>query len=252
MISCAYLRAYLPAAMAPSLDTHAGEGVPGRVRITEHLMWDEPMSNDAFTITWADETYVCPRHPRLRMLEAALAFARANPTSGLVPGSATQRITNQLAQLKTDMPAARSHILTSSWHVPLRWFAVFDPDEREMYEMASGDPSIRYRTPLASARRRAARAVEILDESGFDDSIVDDVRDLHDWIAGFSSEGILELDYATTARLFDPRDLLLDESTADVQASLRALDSHDFDQAGRSYAAVAGRWAVAQSLSYAN
>ena len=115
-----------------------------------------------------------------------------------------------------------------------------------------GVASIRYRAPVAAAHRRAARAVEILDNAGFDDSGIDDVRDLLDWIEGFSSEGVLGLDYATTATLFEPGDLVLDESAAEVHRSLKALDNHDFDQAGRSYAAVAGRWAAAQSLAFSN
>lgn len=251
MIRSAYLRVYLPAGSTTPRAAHRGDVTPRLIRTTDHLVWSEPTADDAFTITWADETYVCPRNPRLRMLEAALAFARANPTSGLVPRAAAEHVATELGRLRLERPGARSHILTSPWHVPLRWFAVFDPDERELYDL-EGMASIRYRTPVAAAHRRAERAIEILDNAGFDDSVIDDVRDLHDWIGDFSSEGVLELDYAATSTLFDAKDLVLDESAAEVHASLRALDSHDFDQAGRAYAAVAGRWAEPQSLAYVN
>lgn len=251
MIRSAYLRVYLPAGPTTAAIEHPGFRNRGYIRATDHLVWDEPTSDDAFTITWADETYVCPRNPRLRMLEAALAFARANPTSGLMPPVAADHIASELAQLRVTHPKARSHILTSPWHVPLRWFAVFDPDEREMYDL-DGLASIRYRTPVAAAHTRAERAIEILDNAGFDDAVIDDVRDLHDWIEGFSSEGVLELDYATTAAVFEPSELVLDESGAEVHGSLKALDTHDFDQAGRFYASVAGRWAEAQALAFVN
>jgi hypothetical protein len=251
MIRSAYLRVYLPATPASRSIEHPGNLSPRFIRATDHLVWNEPIGDDAFTITWADETYVCPREPRLRMLEAALAFARANPASGLMPLAASEHIASELARLRIEHPRARSHILTSPWHVPLRWFAVFDPDEREIYDY-NGHASIRYRTPVAAAHSRSERAIEILDNAGFDDSVIDDVRDLHDWIKGFSSEGVLELDYAATAALFDAKDLVLDESAAEVHASLKALDTHDFDQAGRAYASVAGRWAQAQSLAYVN
>lgn len=251
MIRSAYLRVYVPSAAARGgARPGPGAGSTG-IRITDHLVWNEPTADDVFTIQWGDETYVCPRNARLRMLESALAFARANPTSGLVPRAAAERIAGELARLRLEHPGARSHILTSPWHVPLRWFAVVDPGEREMYDL-DGLATIRYRTPIASARKRAARAVEILDNAGFDDAVIDDVRDLHDWIEGFSSDGVLELDYAGTSWLFEPSDLVLDESAAEVHGSLRALDTHDFDQAGRFYAAVAGRWAEAQSLAYVN
>lgn len=251
MIRSAYLRVYIPARAARS----RAETSPGTrrsaIRFTDHLVWNESTADDAFRIRWADEVYVCPRNPRLRMLEAALAFSRANPTSGLVPRAAAEQIAGELARLRLEQPGARSHILTSPWHVPLRWFAVVDPDEREMYAN-DGMASIRYRTPIASARVRAARAVEILDNAGFDDIVIDDVRDLHDWIEGFTSEGVLELDYGGTSWLFEPSDLVLDESAAEVHASLKALDASDFDQAGRWYAAVAGRWSEAQALAYVN
>lgn len=242
---------YVPAQSARSGAATTAGKLGKAIRLTDHLVWNESTVDDAFRIRWADEVYVCPRNPRLRMLEAALAFARANPTSGLVPRAAAEQIAGELARLRLEHPGARSHILTSPWHVPLRWFAVVDPDEREMYE-TDGMATIRYRTPIASARSRAARAIEILDNAGFDDVVIEDVRDLHDWIEGFTSEGILELDYADTAWLFEPSDLVLDESAAEVHASLKALDAHDFDQAGRWYAAVAGRWAEAQALSYVN
>lgn len=251
MIRSAYLRVYEPATTTPPAIDPSRPPATEFIRATDHLVWTEPMRDDAFTITWADQVYVCPRNPRLRMLEAALEFARSNPTSGLVPHSAAEHIAGELAKLRFEHPSARSHILTSPWHVPLRWFALFDPEEREMYRDREL-PSIRYRTPVAAAQTRAARVIEILDNAGFDDSIIDDVRDLHEWIEDFSSEGVLELDYAGTARLFATNDLVLDESAAEVHASLRALDTHDFDQAGRFYAAVAGRWADAQSLAYVN
>ena len=245
------MRVYVPESTARRRAEIVSLASRGAIRVTDHLVWNESTRDDAFRIRWADEVFVCPRNPRLRMLEAALAFARANPTSGLVPRSAAEQIAGELARLRLEHPGARSHILTSPWHVPLRWFAVVDPDEREMYDH-DGMASIRYRTPLTAAHARAARAIEILDNSGFDDAVIDDVRDLHDWIEGFSSEGVLEVDYAGTAALFDPADLVLDESAAEVHASLKALDSQDFELAGRWYAAVAGRWADAQSLAYVN
>ena len=50
---------------------------------------------------------------------------------------------------------------------------------------------------------------------------------------------MLELDYAGAAELFAEGDLVLDESAADIAASLQALELGNFDEAGTSYGRVA-------------
>ncbi len=54
------------------------------------------------------------------------------------------------------------------------------------------------------------------------------------------------------ARLFSDGDLALDESAADIAASLDALERGDLEEAGEHYATAAARWAHAQSLSHVN
>ena len=63
---------------------------------------------------------------------------------------------------------------------------------------------------------------------------------------------MLELDYAGVAELFSEGDLVLDESAADIAASLVALEHGDFDEAGTFYGRVARRWGRAQALAFAN
>ena len=47
-------------------------------------------------------------------------------------------------------------------------------------------------------------------------------------------------------------DLALDESAADIAASLDALEQGDYETSGDYYGRVAERWAHAQSLTYVN
>ena len=251
MIRSAYLRAYLPQERADEWRLHDLGAVRNIVRADDRFLWQESTDDDAFTAEWNGRSYTCPRFARLRMLEGVIAFDRAFPAALLVPETTVQSAQDELARLRSNAPRARSHILTSPWHVPLRWFAAFDPDDRELYESEAG-LSIRYRGLLGAGVDRVERAVRILEEAGFDDSVVAQVRDLETWLSSFLREGMLELDYSATAALFNDGDLVLDESAADIGSSLAALAVGDYEQAGLHYAAVATRWAPAQSLTYVN
>lgn len=233
-----------------SFDSHRDSG-RALVRVTDEFVWEGPTSDDAYTAEWMGSTYVCPRFPRLRMLEGVLSFRDDHPGSALASELAVRRASQELARIRSLLPTARSYILTAAWHVPLRWFVCFDPAQREFYESRAGR-SIRYRTELADALPRVTRAIDILEEAGFEDSVVEDVADLERWLHDFSNTGMLELDYHTVASLFSDGSIVLDESAAEVHRSLDALSRLDYEAAGEAYAAVAGRWAPAQALAYVN
>jgi hypothetical protein len=252
MILSAFLRVYLPAARAGGFEVHrAPDGALRMARADAHFLWQEPTTDDAFRADWKGREYVCPRYPRLRMLEGLLAFSSAYPGAHLVPPSEVESAVRELTQLRASSPVARSYILTSPWHVPLRWFSLFMPDERELYQGTDG-LSIRYRSRVSTGLERVGHSVEVLNQAGFDDSVVDQLHSLVQWLEGFPLEAMVELDYAGVARLFDDADLTLDESAAEVAASLDALARHEDEEAAVSYTAVATRWAKAQSLAYLN
>jgi hypothetical protein len=251
MIRSAHLRVYLPEERAGRYPRHLPGRSAGPVASSDHFVWGEPTVEDAFLADYDGRTYVCPRYPRLRMLEGVLAFSNAYPSSGLIPERTVRHVAAELEELRSEVPTARSYILSSPWHVPLRWFLPFSAEQRTFYELGDGR-SIRYRTLLGRGRPRVHRATEVLDEAGFDESVVDQVRDLARWLDEFTSEAMLELDYGTVASLFNEGDLVMDESAAEVAASIAALAELDYDAAGRSYASVASRWAHAQALTFAN
>ena len=209
------------------------------------------MAEDAFAVEWHERRYICPRSPRLRLLEGLLASGNANPGLPLLTDQERQRYQQELARLKQESPEVRSHILTSPWHVPLRWFAAFRSDEREVYESDDG-LGIRYRTELGEAVTRVAEVVAVLDGAGFAEGVVEQVRELEQWLSEFSSDSMLELDYAGVSELFSDGDLVLDESSEDVRRSIAALERGDYDEAGEFYMAVASRWAPAQAVTFSN
>lgn len=221
------------------------------MRASDHFVWTEPTAEDAFTVEWQGRRYVCPRYPRLRMLEGAVAFNATNPGSMLLPDVAVQRLAAELDAIRSRAPDARSYILTSPWHVPLRWFVPFLPEHKEVYTTAEGT-SARYRTTVGAGMPRVERAANTLDAAGFDDAVIAQVRDLERWLSEFSTDALLELDYAGVAGLFQAADIALDDSAEEVAASLLALEEYDYERAGEKYAAVASRWAPAQALGYVN
>ena len=250
MIVSAFLRSYLPKGSLPQYLEHAGP-VSGAIRGNEHFLWREPVMNDAYQVAWDDGIYVCPRHSRLRMLEGVLAFSNAFPNTGLIPEPQVVDASTQLEELRSQSSSMRSYILTSPWHVPIRWFSAFLHDERELYER-NGFMSVRYRTRLGDAQDRVERAAQIVDGAGFESGVVDQVRALASWLDGFPAEGMVELDYGSVGKLFSEGDLVLDESAADTAASLLALQQGKYDEAGALYGNVARRWGRLQSLAFAN
>lgn len=256
MIRTAYLRVYHSVDDPSDWRVHVPTPAPARlITLGEIGVWQESLVEDAFRADWQGRRWVCPRHPRLRMLEGLLAFRNAYPGSvgtTLAPESVVLRAATELEAMREREPEVKSHILTSSWHVPLRWFAAFAPEERELDD-SGGAMTIRYRTRLGQARRRLGDAIATLGESGFDDSVIGPIEDVVEWLDGFD-DGVkmLELDYGSVAGLFSNGELALDESAADVAASLAALAEGDVERAGTFYANAAGRWANAQSVVFAN
>ena len=255
MTFATYLRVYVPGESG-RVTGHVPDPRP-RSRVLGRGAYGvsfESPSEDAFVIEREGRSYVCPRHPRLRMLEGLLAFRNAYPapvSSALVPESLARRAAAELDRIHSRHPGVRSYILTSPFHVPPRWFAAFNPKERELVTGPAG-LSIRYRTGRGAALRRLQRAVRILERAGFDEETVTQVRDLVEWLRGFPAEALVELDYGGAAGLFSEGELATDETAEDVAASLRCLQRGDFEAASEHYRRVAARWSRAQALTFAS
>ena len=250
MINAAHLRAYLPEDSLPRYRERAS-GPSGPLRSDEFFMWRETGDDDAYTVSWETGVYVCPRHFRFRMLEGMLAFNNAFPEAGLIPQNQIVDASAQLETMRDGTPAMRSYILTSPWHVPIRWFTAFLHEEREVYDRY-GSISIRYRALLGDASSRVDRAIRIVDSVGFEPSVVGQLRSLGSWLEAFPDDGMLELDYGSVAELFSEGDLVLDESAADIAASLLALEHGDIEEAGGHYQTMMRRWGRVQSLAFSN
>lgn len=252
MIRSAYIRIYVPASRVGPLPPFRGSP-PGGDSIVKNsrYVWEEPLTTDGFYTEWNSGQYLCPRNIRVRMIEGILAFARTYPMMPTITESERNEYMLELNRLRRETPHSKSHILSSAWHVPLRWFTAFRSTERDLYE-GKGGPSIRYRATVGDAIDRVRWAGTVLDNAGFAEQVVDRVRDLERWLSGFTADALVELDYGAVSASFPEGDLVFDESADDVRTSLLALEADDFDASREAYERVARRWANPQSYTYSN
>ncbi|MDH3190812.1 MAG: hypothetical protein OEM39_09295, partial [Acidimicrobiia bacterium] len=144
-----------------------------------------------------------------------------------------------------------SHVLTSAWHVPVRWFVAFQPEQREVYEV-DGLPRIRYRSDISEVRRLLDRAMEALGKVGMVQGPTVEMAQLISWLEPFPDDSMVELDYGEVSDLFDPKDLVLEDSVALTQESVDALLDGDMLRAGELYGTVVTRWAHAYSVTFSS
>lgn len=245
MTKSAHLRVYSPEVSS------SDEPIPGFVRSYGLLSEDE--SQPAWLAEWEGRRVVCPKHLRLRVLESTVAFASAfrGLGAGLVPEPAARAADHELKAYRRAHPEHRSHILTSAWHVPVRWFVAFEAGEKEIYD-GPDEPRIRYRAAIDDARARVQRAHRVLVDLGVFASPAEELEHLADWLGPFPEGSMVELDYSDVSELFQPQDLVFDDSCDLVNQSLDALEAGDMMRAGEMYGRVVTRWAPAFSVTFSN
>ena len=210
-------------------------------------------------------TLVCPWRTRLRSLEALEEFLSDVPVPLLdawVPRPLAESVGEQVDAHRLAHPDERTTQLCSTWHVPLRWFVLVDPEEREVrLGGAGGSPArtrprsgrqLLYRTPMSRARRRVARALAVLRRTIEDGLVTAGVEDLGRWLEEFHPRSLVELDYGGVVHLLDDAELSQDESARDVALALAALGEGDQDRAGAAYARVTARMKALQAVESAS
>ena len=245
MTKTAFLRVYTADAES------SGEPVPAFVR--SFGMLSERETHPGWEAEWHGRRLVCPQNLRLCVLESTVAFANAfaGYGAGLIPEDAARAADRELREYQRAHPSQRSHVLTSAWHVPVRWFSPFDPSDKEVYE-ARGKPRLRYRTDLTDAKERVERVLEVLRSLAVFQGPAEELAQLLSWLEQFPDDSMLELDFGSVSEMFDSKDLVLDDSVELVRDSVDALDAGDMLRAGEKYGTVVSRWAHAFSVTFSS
>lgn len=190
-------------------------------------------------------TYVSPWRVRLRTLAAVVAFRDSQPielSEHFVTKKDARRAARQLRRFARRDRGALAFCHQSPWHVPIRWFVLFDDGERWLGEDPFGRTRLRYRTSVRKAMRRIERAIPILRRSELG-PISDLILDIYQWMSAFEPAAIVELDYSSLCDLLTWDELDDDRSVRDLHEALDALERVEFQRSADIYQVVLSRWA---------
>jgi hypothetical protein len=217
------------------------------------------LPDEAYVMEWGETLLVCPWNLRLRVAEAALN-ARDGVPSVLADAFVPPVLAGQAKAIVEDWRSGarvlergvpRVHEQIATWGVPLRWFVFVDLDEREI-SLGDGRRTLRYRTEISKARRRAHRAVSVLRKSLGDAPITEAVEEGTRWLEEFHPRSVVELDYGGLTGLLGTDTLAEDDSPGLVAAGLSALSRGDADSATEAYEKLVARWRAVQLLERCN
>jgi hypothetical protein len=217
------------------------------------------LAEEAYVAEVDAVTLICPWQTRVRALQALEEFVAEVPAAMLdawLPRAVVDAAAEELGALRRRTPELRTHQLTSTWHVPLRWFVLVDSEEREVHRAGRSNRlagrGLVYRTPMSQARRRVARALAVLRRAIEDGVITAGVEDLGRWLEEFHPRSLVELDYGGLVHLLDDAELGQDESARDIALALAALGDGDTSRAGAAYERVTARMKALQAVESAN
>jgi hypothetical protein len=223
------------------------------------------VGDEAFVTEVDGVTLVCPWRTRLRALQALEDFRATLPDEVLeafVPRALVDSCDDELERLRAADADLRAHVLTSPWQVPLRWFVLVDAAEREVSLGVTAGPGpgpsglvgrrLVYRTAMSRARRRSARALDVLRRTVDDGPVTRGVEDVGRWLEDFHPRSLVELDYGGLAHLLDDAELTQDVSARDIAGALTALADGQPDRAAAAYARVTARGKALQAVESAN
>ncbi|WP_327088994.1 hypothetical protein OIE66_42970 [Nonomuraea sp. NBC_01738] len=249
---------------ANALQAEHGESVMRLIGTPPHPAPSQESPN-AYLRRVEDRLYVCPWQTRLR---SWLAFSRLRGSTSVklldrfVPNAIAEQTADDFDRFKRTggSSALRTHIRTTAWHVPPSWFIPFDGNERWLVlgPMPAQDlttttgRNLIYVTSMAQARRRSARALQVLRKHLGDVASGLDVEDIARWLEEFHPHSLVELDYGGLVHLMDDDALQADQSVAELSAALTGLDTGQEELAFAMYQRVILRWKSMQHLESAN
>ncbi|GAA3091885.1 hypothetical protein [Streptosporangium carneum] len=208
--------------------------------------------------------YICPWQSRLRSWLAFSRFRGATPArlmERFVPISVAEQTADDFDRFKRrgGSAALRTHIRTSTWHVPTSWFVPFDGNERWLVLDGEGGPdgttttrNLIYVTSMAHARRRTARALQIIRRQVGEVAVTAEVEEVARWLEEFHPHSLVELDYGGIVHLMGDDTLQDDQSVAEISTALTGLENGEEELAFAMYQRVILRWRSIQLLESAN
>ena len=203
-----------------------------------------------------EKRYVAPWSTAARCWTALEDFKFTLPTS-ITKFFIPQAIEDSIKGTIDIVEDKVSHILTSTWSIPPRWFALFTPDERLRGVNEDGHYTI-LRTSISNAKSRCAFTHQAVLGAFGEGAVEGEVAELLAWLEIFDGKSIVELDYGGLAvylnnQLVNSGEVGLDADTSveDVTTSIAGLASGDGALAGKGYERLVSRWRRVSALESA-
>ncbi|MDF3050081.1 MAG: hypothetical protein K0R87_1719 [Pseudonocardia sp.] len=190
------------------------------------------------------EPLVCPLDTRPRAAVAVLGFLAAEEP---VLRSCALPVPEAVARHRAEAAVAELgdgvvHVVSACWTVPLPWFALVDPEERQL--RLDERRRVWWRVPIGLARARAARAERAVRDGLPDAGPAEVLDETGKWLARFDRESVVELDYGGLVELVDDEVLRTDESADQVRDALQALRAGDVAAARACYDRLREFWSA--------
>lgn len=260
----ASLRMYEPIESFPLIDkqkwihfskTPSSTGLEQKQALIRLIKSEPPHTNSdgAYFLEHKGENYVAPWSTTFRCWRALEDFKYTLPHS--VREYFFSKHLEQLIKVSIiDTQDAIPYILTSTWSIPPRWFALFRPEERLRGENQYGPYTI-LRTAVHNAINRAKFTHQAVVGAFGKGPVEREIVDLIYWLEIFDNLSIVELDYGGLASYLNDSLIMsgepgisADSSIEDVNTSIAGLASGDSLLAGKGYERLVSRWRRVASL----
>ena len=189
--------------------------------------------------------YVCPWSTSVRTWASLNEFKTSIPST-VVPYFVSNSFEEALQDSIDFSTSKVPHIISQTWIIPPRWFALFETHERNRGHNSDGAYVIA-RTEIARAIGRAKTTHSAVKSAFGEGPVEQELLDLVDWLEMFHPKSIVELDYGGLAdylelSLAEEGGLEADTSIEDIQSSIAGLAVGDGALAGRGYERLVTRW----------
>jgi len=189
---------------------------------------------------------VCPLDLRARSAAALVGFlaSAGGPLQDEALSVGPEAIRARASAVLAELTGGAVHVISTTWTVPLPWFALVDPDTRRIVPAPRDDPErqVSWRVSMADARHRVARAHKVVSRSLGEEGPAKVLADTARWLDHFSPGSAVELDYGGLVQLIEDQDLLEDTSAQDVNAIVDALEAGDAEEVALRYERLREFW----------
>ncbi len=274
MIPCAYLRVFEPLTAFPAAERQrwhrdgeagrwmsVGDAVRWEARITASRLvtgHGQLVADAALVRRDSGVVRICPLQLELRAAFALHEFRQVMPD--VLVDAFVDEDTARQAMTVLDATVGVPHIKESPWTVPLEWFVLFHPDDRQASldergahadggrgGAADGRPAptrVSYVVAIVRAQARLRRVQRVLAQTVDDATeLLLALEELTGWLDAFDDDSLVELDYGGVADLLTAAELAEDATCEDVREAVDELEAGNPLGAVARYGVARGRWA---------